>query len=94
MSRNKDIKFLHDFTGKSYKECRALMKAHHWDLGEAIGLRESLDFITKAWDGIIEAFKPFVQALSEAVTTVADAANKAVQMALESEIEVDADEAG
>lgn len=90
MSHNKDIKFLHDFTGKSYKECRALMKAHHWDLGEALGT--SFDFISVAVDGIIEAFKPLMQALSEIVTTVSDAANKAMQMALESEIEADADE--
>lgn len=28
MSRNKDIKALHQWTGKPYKECRAIMKAN------------------------------------------------------------------
>ena len=35
MSRNKDIKLLHDMTGLAYKECRALMKKNHWDYWRA-----------------------------------------------------------
>lgn len=31
MSRNKIIKMVHDFTGLSYKQCRALCKYHHWN---------------------------------------------------------------
>lgn len=92
MSRNKDIKFLHDFTGKSYKECRALMKEHHWNLGEALG--SSLDFISVAVDGLIDAFKPAVQALSEAITQIADAASKAAQVYFENISEGVKDEAG
>ena len=38
MGRNKDIKALHAITGKSYKECRAMMKANKWDLYKAVGL--------------------------------------------------------
>ena len=32
MSRNKDIEFYHNVSGLSYKECRANLKAAHWDL--------------------------------------------------------------
>lgn len=35
MSRNKDIKALHIATGKSYKECRAAMKAAKWSYFDA-----------------------------------------------------------
>lgn len=49
MSRNKDIKFLHDFTGLSYKECRQRMKCHHWDLVEALELNIDLDVALKAF---------------------------------------------
>lgn len=31
MSRNKIIKMVHDCTGLSYKQCRALCKYHHWN---------------------------------------------------------------
>lgn len=56
MSRNKDIKFLHDFTGLSYKECRQRMKRHHWDLVEALGLNTNLYDALKAFcDSVADA---------------------------------------
>ena len=36
MSRNKDIKYLHDVTGWSYKLCRQKMKDNNWDLWQAL----------------------------------------------------------
>ena len=46
MSRNKDIKFMHDVTGLSYKVCRKKMKDNHWDLCRALGYAEALKFIS------------------------------------------------
>ena len=37
VSRNKDIKLLHEMTGWSYKECRTRMKANHWDISKVLG---------------------------------------------------------
>ncbi len=42
MSRNKDIKLLHDLTGWSYKKCRAHMKANHWDIVKALPIGDVL----------------------------------------------------
>ena len=38
MSRNKDIEFLHYFTGLPYSVCRQRMKKCSWDLWRAIGI--------------------------------------------------------
>lgn len=40
MSRNKDIKLLHEWTGWSYKECRKQMKNHSWNLYKALVFEE------------------------------------------------------
>lgn len=42
MSRNKDIKLLHNVTGWSFKKCRAHMKANHWDLIKALPIGDIL----------------------------------------------------
>ena len=42
MSRNKDIKILHNLTGWSFKKCRAHMKANHWDLVKALPIGDVL----------------------------------------------------
>ncbi len=47
MSRNKDIKFLHDISGKSYKECRQIMKASGWDLIKALQITDILPTIER-----------------------------------------------
>lgn len=45
MSRNKDIKLLHEITGWSYKECRKRMKANHWKISKVLG--GSFDLISE-----------------------------------------------
>ena len=66
MSRNKDIKALHQWTGKPYKECRAIMKANGWDLLKASGLGE-LPEILKT---LSEASIAIVDALGEMFTRI------------------------
>ena len=66
MSHNKDIKALHQWTGKPYKECRAIMKANGWDLLKASGLGE-LPEILKT---LSEASIAIVDALGEMFTRI------------------------
>ena len=60
MSRNKIIKMVHDYTGKSYKACRAFCKHHHWNEYQIKAMLFSIDAdaledLTKAFDGISKA---------------------------------------
>ena len=43
MSRNKDIEVYHKISGLSYKECRANLKANHWDLVKVLLPELSVD---------------------------------------------------
>ena len=54
MSKNKDIKLLHDMTDLSYKECRSLMKKHHWDYWGAF-----FDANNLPYDSILEFAEEF-----------------------------------
>ena len=67
MSRNKDIKLLHEVTGLSYKECRAKMKRCGWDFTAA--LFEGNPFVLVLQDG----FDTFMKALEQAVVSTAQA---------------------
>lgn len=59
MSRNKDIKFLHEVTGLPYSVCRRRMKACGWDLVKAIGVDQI--------KGIIEALPEIIDNLAKAM---------------------------
>ena len=63
MSRNKDIAFLHSFTGASYKDCRARMKAVNWDLGKALLYPNCLDAISD----LLDSLKPCLANMCEAM---------------------------
>lgn len=67
MSRNKDIKLLHEITGLSYKECRAKMKRCGWDFTAA--LFDGNPFVLVLQEG----FDTFVKALEQAVISAAQA---------------------
>ena len=67
MSRNKDIKLLHEITGLSYKECRAKMKRCGWDFTAA--LFEENPFVLVLQEG----FDTFMKALEQAVLSTAQA---------------------
>ena len=60
MSRNKIIKMVHEYTGKSYKACRAFCKYHHWNETKIESIifcidADTLEDLTKAFDGISKA---------------------------------------
>lgn len=60
MSRNKIIKMVHDYTGKSYAACRAFCKYHHWNEYQIKAMlfcidADAMEDLTKAFDGISKA---------------------------------------
>lgn len=77
MSRNKDIKLLHEWTGWSYKQCRKQMKDHHWDLYQAFdfeGLMSKLPYLMEsvsiAIAKVYEATADVVKSLKKVLESV------------------------
>ena len=73
MSRNKDIKLLHDFTGAPYSVCRRKMKECHWDLYKAIGFDSVLD---KLRDNV--GFKTYCENAAKLLNDLADSMSKII----------------
>ena len=81
LSRNKTIKILHESTGKTYKECRAALKANNWDLNEALGLNlliAALQRIPEISERIKRVFSAFAEAASAAVIAFNDTLSEAL----------------
>lgn len=85
MSRNKDIKMLHDLTGYDYSVLRKALKANKWDSWKAVcdikGIdpdaifelgRKCGEFVRQ----LSEALKPALETLGKAVATMAEVAKK------------------
>lgn len=77
MSRNKIIKMVHDFTGLSYKQCRALCKYHHWNKDKltVVALTydaDALGNLKESIDGLYSAFMDFGAKIAEAMATICD----------------------
>lgn len=82
MSRNKDIEFLHDFTGLPYSVCRQRMKKCSWDLWRAIGIDEikslldsgaltnMLEGVSEAMNKLAESFKKSMQTITKILSTM------------------------
>lgn len=70
MSRNKDIKLLHEITGWSYKECRKRMKENQWDWYKACGFQEIIDRIPSIMDGVSEALTKVTESAADMVNTI------------------------
>lgn len=70
MSRNKDIKLLHEWTGWSYKECRKQMKEHHWDLYQALGFEELMQTIPSLLDDVSRAVAKVYEATADIVKSI------------------------
>lgn len=75
MSRNKDIEFLHDFTGLPYSVCRQRMKKCSWDLWRAIGIDEiksllSSGTLTKMLEGVAEAVNDLAESFRKSMQTI------------------------
>lgn len=88
MSRNKTIKLMHDFTGRTYKDCRAELKAHHWNLYEVLGSgvafnTEMLKKIEKVGETVAESMKAFGEALAHFVDVLVNQMGKTLEPFLE-----------
>ena len=68
MSRNKDIKYLHQVTGLPYSECRKKMKAYHWDVGTALGdaIVDDLSAISYAGNIMLDSLHDFAESVKKA----------------------------
>lgn len=64
MSRNKTIKFYHQISGLSYKECRANLKRNNWDIFQVYG--------SSLLDGLSDALKRVIDIFAESLTGVVD----------------------
>ena len=75
MSRNKDIKFLHETFGWSYKDCRAKLKKAHWKLELIPWIATSIDMqqIGKAFDNLKPALANACEIVGSAFCSLADA---------------------
>ena len=70
LSRNKTIKILHESTGKTYKECRATLKANNWSLDNALGINAliaALQYLPEATQGLQRTISAFAEAANEAL---------------------------
>lgn len=72
MSRNKDIQFLHQVTGWTYKECRRKYRENGYDLWK------TLPFNSQRMNEILEASKQAIEALSMSVQQVCDTLKTAI----------------
>lgn len=75
MSRNKDIKLLHEWTGWPYKECRKQMKDHHWNLCQVFNFEE---LISKLPD-LMESVSIAIAKVYEATADVVKSFNKVLE---------------
>ena len=57
MSRNKDIRFMHEVTGKPYSVCRQELKAHNWNVYEAIGFDDLICNLNNALTDTVETMR-------------------------------------
>lgn len=86
MSRNKDIKLLHDLTGWSYKKCRAHMKANHWDIVKALPIG---DVLGKLPEIISNTMAVMGEAINLVASTARDFASQLTQAINDSISKVD-----
>ena len=70
MSRNKDIKLLHELTGWSYKECRKQMKDNHWNLCQAFNFEELISKLPDLMEDISIAIAKVYEATADVVKSL------------------------
>ena len=78
MSRNKDIKKLHSLSGKSYKECREVMKLTHWEFSAAVLILcpDIFGALAGTVERIADAIGAWSRSLSELCCTLAEEAGR------------------
>lgn len=74
MSRNKDIKWLHQVTEPPYSECRKKMKARHWDVGAALE-----DALEDVLDGDLLTLKKTGNAVVDSLCEIAETFKKVIE---------------
>lgn len=81
LSRNKSIKILHESTGKTYKECRAVLKANNWSLEDALGINAliaELQVLPEVTQRLQRIFSAFAEALSSAINAFTETLSEAL----------------
>ena len=76
MSRRKDIQWIHERTGRSYKECRQMMRDCHYDIEEVIDRYMSIFDSPK----VSASFRAFEAALTELRQEIDKAVKNAAEM--------------
>lgn len=71
MSKNKKIKYMHNATGLSYKECRKRLKKNNWDLYKAMGYDQVLEIIGNFGKAVTESLGPTIQAMVDSTKKIA-----------------------
>ena len=80
MSRNKIVRFVHEFTGLSFKESRTLCKAAKWN--EEIIISAVIEQYIGKFGSIVESFKPVFTELMDVIADVAvEIAKQAAEIA-------------
>ena len=78
LSRNKTIKFYHQISGRSYKSCRADLKASNWDLLKVYendilyGVKNLTEGIENLVYNIVEIGKQAAELISQAIGEIPD----------------------
>lgn len=70
MSRNKMIKFVHETTGLSYRECRRRLKECNWDVLKASGIETTADKILDVFTDLSEAITIFVNSVVDSLASL------------------------
>lgn len=76
LSRNKKIKYYHQATGETYKDCRSKLKACNWDLGLALNIHNlpiALDSFNQMLEPFVETFNRIIIATVEATVAAGEA---------------------
>lgn len=80
MSRNKLIRLVHESTGKSYAQCRAICKCGHWNESDVLAYicaieptaREMVETIKLVMAGVFDALADVSARCSESFSNLAE----------------------
>lgn len=92
MSKNKLTEYIHELSGKSYKETRQICKAAKWDEAIAVAMAMTLTFdqaiefiasgfnsLTRAINEMGEAFRKAMNNAGSAIQTLADSMRQSAE---------------
>lgn len=78
MSKNKLTEYIHELSGKSYKETRQICKAAKWDEATAVAMalnfdQEMIEFIASVFNSLTRAINEMGEAFWKAMNDVGSA---------------------